>query len=1024
MDRADISNSSDSDISLEMVNEGPDSPTPGPSTSPTPGPSTSRPDSPIAGPSFASDPRDFRTSQPPRPHLLSRSSSEDSIYDNEAQNFRHKNQKRPRIQYKNLSREPRPPLPDHLPRYTHSPPIQQNSDTETIFENRSFKVRLRQVEHRRNSRFNISDHLYDMTFEVKSNRQFLLQDLFELINSALIRAISQLKERYPNNYRNQLFTTIVQDGLLNGLNSGGYSMATNPQQIANHMLNMLESFVQSNEALTLNDSFKIVMKVISMEHVSHRILNDNSYVPHVASNEQPGHASSRNYPEFIHSEKGYCKTHLRFCFEQDCVFLCILVALSVKGISQYPQNDDELHTKIELLKSQSESGMENILLEASKNYFLQFHIFDADLNFQLVHSYPSEVDYSLNQIYLCLFNNQSHLTYISDYQRFCKVNKKYSCFSCQKQFKRKEDFFHRCQKIDTCFACCRPMAKDEFILDSDHFCDVNISRPEQIVNEQCQRCNLILITKSCVKFHSRVCRRGFKFECCNTYTYKSSFSSNIEEIKAKHVCSRIKCSHCRGHLTSTLDENHQCIMKKYLPSKNMPTIGFIHFLSENTSGLNCYLCGKSEKKCDFHSTFATEGTLQPCFCSLWVPKSKSEFSLSEFSIYFPPEKNKEIIAFDFAQSISKPDSTYQHEFSELKSKSEASIPMKQQIMQFFASESINNMTFLCNCYTGEMMIFILDMLLSVGLSPKIVNAHNSILLIKVPELKLKFLNLANFLPKIDPIVYFPETFISVISVVRNLVPSISHYFKKTDSKSLREKKTLYFESQDFNGWDFFSKMAEFSKKHMTHIILQCILYLNAANSFQKKCCAYFKKDFFFIHPFADSLSKNGYIFKIFQVMKLNDFPIHAIPREYTGVFNNMSKSEAEYVAFLKHCHPSHEIITGFSALGQIKFKATVPDAVDLTTKTAYYFHGCHFHFHNPNECKLKKCDVQKSEEKKEEFEKKTANLLKETDQILSIVVEWECDWLEKRKHGALQDFLSTAYVDRPKRRLIPRDSGN
>ena len=102
MDRHDISNSSESDVSLEQ--EEPDSP--------TPGPSTSRPESPIAGPSFASDPRDFRSSQPPRRHLISRSSSEDSINDDEPRNFRHKNQKRPRIEYRNLSREPRSPLPN------------------------------------------------------------------------------------------------------------------------------------------------------------------------------------------------------------------------------------------------------------------------------------------------------------------------------------------------------------------------------------------------------------------------------------------------------------------------------------------------------------------------------------------------------------------------------------------------------------------------------------------------------------------------------------------------------------------------------------------------------------------------------------------------------------------------------------------------------------------------------------------------------------------------------------------------
>ena len=74
------------------------------------------------------------------------------------------------------------------------------------------------------------------------------------------------------------------------------------------------------------------------------------------------------------------------------------------------------------------------------------------------------------------------------------------------------------------------------------------------------------------------------------------------------------------------------------------------------------------------------------------------------------------------------------------------------------------------------MIFILDMLMSAGLSPKIINKHNSILFIDVPELQLKFLNLINFLPFASnydvSTIFFPENCINMNSVSRNVIPQL------------------------------------------------------------------------------------------------------------------------------------------------------------------------------------------------------------------------------------------------------------
>ena len=121
MNRDDISNSSDSDISFEDVPAEEAQPTlasAGPSTQPG-GSSQPRDPEPVAGPSFADDPSTYRSSRPPRPHLLSSSSDESSP---ERRNFRHKNQKRRRIEFQNLQREPDSESPPNIPRYSHSPP--------------------------------------------------------------------------------------------------------------------------------------------------------------------------------------------------------------------------------------------------------------------------------------------------------------------------------------------------------------------------------------------------------------------------------------------------------------------------------------------------------------------------------------------------------------------------------------------------------------------------------------------------------------------------------------------------------------------------------------------------------------------------------------------------------------------------------------------------------------------------------------------------------------------------------------
>ena len=126
--------------------------------------------------------------------------SEEDFFDPETHSFRHKKHKRLRVKFQDFRSEfqrnednNRSPPPSISP-YDLSPALSPNvahENSEDIFKNRSFIVRLRQVQHRTNYRFNVSDHLFDLTFETRtSNKQYLLKDLFELIHEALDLALT------------------------------------------------------------------------------------------------------------------------------------------------------------------------------------------------------------------------------------------------------------------------------------------------------------------------------------------------------------------------------------------------------------------------------------------------------------------------------------------------------------------------------------------------------------------------------------------------------------------------------------------------------------------------------------------------------------------------------------------------------------------------------------------------------------------------------------------------------------------
>ena len=68
----------------------------------------------------------------------------------------------------------------------------------------------------------------------------------------------------------QVHTTIVNENLENGLNTGQFSLKTRSETIADRVVDMMFSYLQSNASSQLTNNFGIFFKIYSIPHTRHR----------------------------------------------------------------------------------------------------------------------------------------------------------------------------------------------------------------------------------------------------------------------------------------------------------------------------------------------------------------------------------------------------------------------------------------------------------------------------------------------------------------------------------------------------------------------------------------------------------------------------------------------------------------------------------------------------------------------------------------------------------------------------------
>lgn len=392
--------------------------------------------------------------------------------------------------------------------------------------------------------------------------------------------------------------------------SGGFDIQEEPGGVVDRLLAMLNTFLISNQDLRLNETFKVYINVLSIDHMTYKKNNPrlrktrNNKRKHYGSKSLPKNNLYQNYwsidvPKSFPNKEGI--------FENACLLLCLILA-NLQHCSHENQNDlrfkyaqyitskvpIKLKKAIEVLSTELGQVTRNLNIDCSSpldfqewapilsNYFkCQIIIFSGcEGTSKIKFMYPSEYDDSLKPCYLYEpFEEPNHVIFIRHLKAFFRKNITI-CIACKKTFKSTY-YKHLCQKIPTCFSCRRFFLStttytNKYI--SNDFCDGKVANS---ATSLCPVCNVTLLSPSCAIFHKKICGKkgllGYKCLKCNKFSYRSGENfQNSLQIKLTHICGQKICHNCKQYYPKDFDSKdiHLCNLKKVKLKEEKPNLAF------------------------------------------------------------------------------------------------------------------------------------------------------------------------------------------------------------------------------------------------------------------------------------------------------------------------------------------------------------------------------------------------------------------------------------------------------------------
>lgn len=162
------------------------------------------------------------------------------------------------------------------------PPPEMYKESETLFENSQYSISVQESKFKRQKQFDLYNRLYRIKATTKrSQKNPLLLDVMEIFRQTLEKVIDKIQSAYTQDadkFR-QIYLTI-HDGayMSSGINTVNVSLKEDRNVIIDKCLNQFFIFLQSHKEAVLTNTFQIDIKILSLQHVSHRHKNQ----PHLS----------------------------------------------------------------------------------------------------------------------------------------------------------------------------------------------------------------------------------------------------------------------------------------------------------------------------------------------------------------------------------------------------------------------------------------------------------------------------------------------------------------------------------------------------------------------------------------------------------------------------------------------------------------------------------------------------------------------------------------------------------------------
>lgn len=513
-----------------------------------------------------------------------------------------------------------------------------------IVDNADVTVTVKSRGLRQNHKYDLDDHLYVLSIKAKGDEpeQPAIASVFESLDEGITKILTQLRGHYTdfetNNF--QVFLTVVgtDERFKRGINTGGFSLQTPPQIIANQALNQLEFFLQSNQEMQLHDGFEIDIKVLSMAHVTENLATGKP--THVYEGDW---FAGEEQTRFLDKQKPYLlKTPMGFCYNKNAFKNKCLLTACISGyqvcIGQqeeyFSANAEKVRKKFGLEKCtqtaaiaiseqmlfleqhfpqvfgrwlKKKPGMcpEEMIPILASHYSCQYVILSIHgKTVDVIYQYPPEFDRSLPTIYLLQRPEKEwgednravcHVDVIWNFRRFCD-RFGVPCIACHRSFASKpKDYEHRCNRQRCCIGCRRPIKQENtFInrLNRGSYCNLDNKKSDFVAS--CPKCNYPFRSIDCAKKHKKYCFRAWMCPICKQIEFPSHRN---KDLQGSHICGRQRCKTCFERVDDL--RKHICRLRAATTQKYWNKVGVIAAAFKNTAAA-CYACFKDRKLCVNH----------------------------------------------------------------------------------------------------------------------------------------------------------------------------------------------------------------------------------------------------------------------------------------------------------------------------------------------------------------------------------------------------------------------------------------